>query len=106
VVFFFNFFSNTTNLVFKNTCSASPCTHSHAGTELHISRILVLIKICFHLGTILEENFKKKQKNLHVLQNNVKLLKREFVISHHSIVQRVEELCFEGFVLRPEDDSV
>jgi hypothetical protein len=44
------------------------------------------MKIYFHLGTTLEENFKKKQKNLHVLQNNVEFLKRELMTYHYSII--------------------
>jgi hypothetical protein len=72
-----------------NTYSSSHFIHSRAGNELHQLRILILMKIYFHLGTTLEENFKKKQKNVHVLQNNVKFLNRELVTSHHSIVQSV-----------------
>jgi hypothetical protein len=61
----------------------------HSGLNYISYQILILIKIYLHLGTTLEENFKKKQKNLHVLQNNVTFLKRELVTSHYSIVQRV-----------------
>jgi len=43
------------------THSMSQVIHSPSRTELpYWLRILVLIKICFLLGTTLEENFKKK----------------------------------------------
>ena len=59
-----------------NTCSASQFMHSHARTELLTSTkdLSFNIKIYFHLGTTLEDNFKRSQKNLQQLQNIVKVL--------------------------------
>jgi len=50
--------------------------HSHARTELLTSTkdLSFNIKIYFHLGTTLEDNFKRSQKNLQQLQNIVKVL--------------------------------
>jgi len=60
--------------------------HSHAGTELltSINDFSFNIKIYFHLGTTLEDNFKRKQKNLQQLQNIVKVLifKKKGIRSH------------------------
>jgi hypothetical protein len=48
-------------------------------------------------------------ENLHVLQNNVKVLiflERKLMSFHLSTAQKLEELpCFKGFIWRPDDDS-
>jgi len=59
---FYSFFNSTTKLVFKNTYLSSQFIHSHAGTELHWLRILILIKYIFiyaqHWKGILKETEK------------------------------------------------
>ena len=59
-----------------NTCSPSQFMHPHAGTELltSVKDLSFNIKIYFPLGTTLEVNLKRKQKNLQRLQNIVRVL--------------------------------